>query len=66
MVVVSAEGRRVLQEEYAVVGGGARENYLGDGLSPRLRRDHPRAAFTWKGNTERDEDDVPEKKRRCV
>lgn len=40
--------RGVLQEEYDVVGGSTRENYMADGLGPRLRRDHPGAAFTWR------------------
>lgn len=40
--------RGFIKDEYDVVGGAARENYNGDGLGPRLRRDHPGAAYTWR------------------
>ncbi|KAF4460305.1 Dimethyl-sulfide monooxygenase [Fusarium albosuccineum] len=38
--------RGVFWEDYA--SSTTRENYLGDGLGPRLRDDHPGAAFKWK------------------
>lgn len=44
------KARGVLQEEYPVVGGSMRETFLGDGKGPRVRPDHPAAAFTWKAD----------------
>ncbi|KAK7725324.1 hypothetical protein SLS63_008186 [Diaporthe eres] len=40
--------RGVLQEDYPVLGGSMREIFLADGQGPRVRADHPAAAFTWK------------------
>lgn len=40
--------RGVLQEDYPVPGGSMRETFLADGQGPRVREDHPAAAYTWK------------------
>ncbi|KAI3392484.1 hypothetical protein diail_5649 [Diaporthe ilicicola] len=40
--------RGVLQDDYPVPGGSMRETFLADGHGPRVRADHPAAAYTWK------------------